>query len=480
MTDDIVVSGGGSSAVLTEEMAAILLQLGDCAQLLREVGHGIRILPGNGFGPYGVIPTASPYSDDLAAALREVQAAVDTSERLAGALALAAAGYGMAEQTVTAAAQAVGNSAGWLYGRLAGVWFLAAPAALLPLLSLAGGMALLPGGLPAVAQQLRSGLRRNPRVTSNPGLVEVVRLVSGSVDDALRGLAGVPWPVSTLFDDRASGIFGQQAVALALLSGVPGDGGSGPVQTRLSSTAPATAPRTLEALAARIPDASNGAPQVRIDTFASPEGRRHIVYLAGTEPSAGGTEPFDMAANLAAVAGTDSSAYQAARQAMASAGVTLDEPVLLVGYSQGGLVAARLAEARLYRVEGVVTLGAPPATARIPDEVPVLAVEHTEDVVPALTGLAAGSASRVLLRRSLYGDRPVPSGRQFPAHALASYQQTMSLADRSVERRLTALRDRLSRFPTGNAVASLWRSDRTASSAVVTEPAAGAAARSAN
>jgi hypothetical protein len=74
-----------------------------------------------------------------------------------------------------------------------------------------------------------------------------------------------------------------------------------------------------------------------------------------------------------------------------------------------------------------------------------LSVEHDEDVVPALGGLAATGAAglhRVVVRRALYGGGAPPGPPVVPfaagakPHALAAYRETLALADASPDPRI--------------------------------------------
>jgi hypothetical protein len=80
----------------------------------------------------------------------------------------------------------------------------------------------------------------------------------------------------------------------------------------------------------------------------------------------------------------------AIRQAMHDAGIRSNEPVLLAGHSQGGIAAASMAADPATRADfditNVYTGGAPIAHFNIPDNVNVLAIEHTQDAVPRLDG----------------------------------------------------------------------------------------------
>jgi pimeloyl-ACP methyl ester carboxylesterase len=82
-------------------------------------------------------------------------------------------------------------------------------------------------------------------------------------------------------------------------------------------------------------------------------------------------------------------AGQATLQAMSTAGITPDEPVALVGHSQGGMQAAALAhQAADFTITNVVTAGSPVGTIPVPATTALLSLEHVGDVVPAAEGLS--------------------------------------------------------------------------------------------
>jgi pimeloyl-ACP methyl ester carboxylesterase len=150
---------------------------------------------------------------------------------------------------------------------------------------------------------------------------------------------------------------------------------------------------------------------------------------------------------------------------MRAAGVRPDDAVLLVGHSQGALDAVRIAQHGGQRVAGVVTLGGPTGQLVLPADVPVLAVEHEEDPVPALGGAVAGGAAgltRVVIRRRLYDHATPPPATGVPSHALETYAETLHLADRAPEPRLTVFRRRIAPFLAGTGSVALYRAERTA------------------
>ena len=65
------------------------------------------------------------------------------------------------------------------------------------------------------------------------------------------------------------------------------------------------------------------------------------------------------------------------------------EPIMLVGHSQGGMIAARLAtqlRSAEFTVTHLVTAGAPVGLAAVPRSVSVLSLQNQGDVVPELDG----------------------------------------------------------------------------------------------
>jgi hypothetical protein len=75
------------------------------------------------------------------------------------------------------------------------------------------------------------------------------------------------------------------------------------------------------------------------------------------------------------------------------AGASPSDPVMLVGHSQGGMVAAHAAQDTAtgtfdYNVTHVVTAGSPIARFHIPDHVQVLALENVHDITPHLDAAA--------------------------------------------------------------------------------------------
>ena len=131
-------------------------------------------------------------------------------------------------------------------------------------------------------------------------------------------------------------------------------------------------------------------PMVRIEKYVGPTGNRFVVYVPGTQNlGLSNSNPLDMRSNLRLVAGVGSASSRAVDMAIRKAGAGKGDRVMLVGYSQGGLVAAQLgkeAKAGLlsYQVDEVVTFGSPVGSNGAESLPKMLSVENKADFVPHL------------------------------------------------------------------------------------------------
>lgn len=383
-----------------------------------------------------------------------LRSAEDRAASLARGIADAATAYGNAEAAVDGWARQLSATIAYQLGfwsPLAGA--LAVPVLLPGVLATAGGLGAAWLVTPEARrhQTTEQWMQSNKGILSDPGFVRFVRLAVSSSDDLGEGLVHLPEPLAELLGDGGLGILGVGSSA-AVAVGVAGAAGAlreTPVSTTLSSTrSGAVAPSGLADRASRIP---TGRDQIRIDRYPQPDGPdRFEVYLGGTIDGSlvASTEPWDMTSNLNAVAGADSGSMVAARQAMKQAGIDSATPVVFTGYSQGGLLSAQLAASGDFDTRGLVTFGGPAGGVSVPHDIPYVALEHADDLVPA-TGGVWKSSDPVLVTRTVYGDHPYSGDIFFPAHELSNYRQTASLADASDEQRLASTQDALSCFSEG-------------------------------
>lgn len=146
---------------------------------------------------------------------------------------------------------------------------------------------------------------------------------------------------------------------------------------------------------------------VRIVRTTNFSGERWIVQIASTRswlPQAG-QAPNDLTADVFALSGRETSLLRGALAAMAEANIPADAPVLMTGFSLGGLIAAQLATgkylvpgfAHAHRYSHLIVAGSPIARFGIAEGVRVLSLEHKLDPIHRLDGRprATGTTSSV-------------------------------------------------------------------------------------
>lgn len=462
MTDTLTLPGG-STTVATEELLVDAARLGATQARAEEWLARIRqLLAMDAGGSAGAAPVSI---ESLGEALHQLQAFGDDAGRARSALVAAAESYGLAERTVTALWGAGAQLGAWGAGRA--LPFLVVPAALsvvpLSLLGLlvSGALGVAPARLPAL---LAAWIHANPGLLNSPAFVRLVRGTVSSGDEFAAGLLRVPAVVALPAGRAVGAEQGAAAIAaLAMLAAAAGNTALRETPQRVHRAVEPRAvrpPRGVGELAARVPSSAAGSPQIRLERYGAAAGPRWVVYLAGTAdfaptPTA---EPFDLTANVVATADGDAASERAVRDALTAAGADPGDPLLVVGHSQGGLVAGRLAEAGDLRVSAYVNLGGPLGAVSA-DGVPGLSIEHSEDIVPALGGAAASPAELVTVNRAvLHGSDAAPL---FAAHDLDRYRETARLIDRSEEARLMDF-ERIVREFAGSApgTETRWRSER--------------------
>jgi len=214
-------------------------------------------------------------------------------------------------------------------------------------------------------------------------------------------------------------------------------------------------PTSFTAAVARIPAADPHRPQVRIEKTPSTA----FVYVGGTITGglSGGREPWDMASNLAAITGQVSDSERGVRTVMAAAGVTSADRIVVVGHSQGGLVAQRLAADPELRVSDVVLVGSPQTPGGVAPGVHVVALENRNDPIPALGGIAPEGRADVTVARTPL----IESGDPLAAHHLSTYRELASEADASRDSTLINIRRDVFGAENASCQASEWRVDRS-------------------
>ncbi len=448
MSDDLVVGGGGSIAVATVTLFAQAQQL---ERLERNLEECVRTLGAMDAGAASRLPGTA----DCRPALEQAARGIDDARALLG-LAVVRTGHLAAGLQLSANVYGAGESALAALGErlagdfAAGLGFLAARLGLVlaPGLLVASSRAALAYAVAStvIPDATRRGTDAAERwgvgqraILSDPRFVQFARVSIVSVDEFAAGAAGLPLPVVRMLGDDGIGILGMDTTVGAVAAGASVVGALRETPIRIAPVARGTSTRAdgFADRAARVP---SGRAQVRIDQYSAPgQPDRFEVYLGGTadfSPTSG-TEPWDLTSNISALSGEPSGAYRAVADVLNHAGVGAQSPLVVTGYSQGGLVAAQLAASGDYDVRGLFTLGAPSGQVDVPRDVPWVAVEHTDDLVPALGGTWA-RADPVLVRREVFSDGPPPPELAVPAHAAEHYRATAKFIDAANERRLLA------------------------------------------
>lgn len=499
MDDALILSGGGSTAVAVDELFAEAVRLTTVEHVVTEwseragvIMRGISGLDIARGSAWSVQPDPC-WQLDLA--IRRLASAHAEAGLLRYSLIESAERYGFTERMVDGLWAMAGRVGAWALGWATPVIVVAA----LPSIAISA----LTGGRSPLADWLAD----HRELLSDPAFVRLVRVAADSADEFAGGLLHLPGPViqagiTVGAPESASMLLGVAGVLGAatgsrVLVDAPvrvsralpdgrADRSAGALAARGAvhpEQGPVTPPIGIGELVERIPTTDAGA-QIRVERYGDPDDARWVVYIGGTVDFGltAGVEPHDMTNNLHGIAddsaldalrlaGEDSGAGErAVRLALAEAGALPGDPLIPVGHSGGGVVAAALAGDPELNVVAAVSVGGPVATAPVRDGVPLLSIEHEEDFVPATGGSGHPSPDRLTVSRSV-----LEPGAEYdtavPAHELGRYQQTGMLIDASEEPRLVAFREQLAEFTRdGDGEMSRWIGTREVSPSTTGEP----------
>lgn len=167
--------------------------------------------------------------------------------------------------------------------------------------------------------------------------------------------------------------------------------------------------------------------------------RAYVVVIPGTQlrDAAGGANPFDLDGIVEGVGDSSESVNKAVREALEAAGARKGDPIVGVGYSQGGIHAMNLAASGAfleeYDLRYVLTAGSPVAHIASKPDVSSLHLEHRTDWVPGADG-APNPDARNQVTVTMTNDLYVQTGEDVgigPGHQLSSYQNGARLVAQS-------------------------------------------------
>jgi hypothetical protein len=169
------------------------------------------------------------------------------------------------------------------------------------------------------------------------------------------------------------------------------------------------------------------------------EGVRHwIVQFPSTKSwhPRPGIAPNDLTADLVIGAEHEATITRAALASMREAGIAAGEPVVLAGFSLGGMVAAQVAaraHAAGFTVTHLVVAGAPLGRLAIPAGIRTLAIEHELDLVPRIDGrenpVRLDHAGADVLVTVKAGPALSPGFRLGALHQAIAYAETAGLIE---------------------------------------------------
>ncbi|GAA3814517.1 alpha/beta hydrolase [Cellulomonas soli] len=337
-------------------------------------------------------------------------ALADDLRRLADGLTRAATVYVDAEDGVQRTVRVLASGVGWWIGEHPG-----------PALVLALGGAVAVGGVALVGASA-TGLAREAATGGGP-LTTVLGLAAQRGSAVFTEVGGTQALVAMFANAARALPPGTQVPTLApvpsaagTLLGVLPQPGTATVSAR-SDPPQLPVPQDTAGVLANVarsyaPHAGGtGLPgtseaTISVQRLDHPDGTRSwVVEIPGTQDGGvAGEVPTDMSTNLQLMAQAPDDMTAAVVQAMHDAGIGADEPVLLAGHSQGGMVAMNVASAAAgtFAVKAVVTAGSPDLPGPPPPGVQVLAIRHTADAVPQTDGTPDhGTAMLTVVTRDL-------------------------------------------------------------------------------
>jgi hypothetical protein len=275
------------------------------------------------------------------------------------------------------------------------------------------------------------------RVAPVVGALAVVGLLAGPSRGSTAVIGGAVQlaPLALAKPTVQSMLSGPQLTAQGLGLFVDGTGSA-----NLIRTATAFPPKNLHDLATRLQSSySNPSSAIRIESYQVSGGKQFVVYVPGTQSlSLGGSNPLNVRSNLTAMGGViEAPSEQAVNEAIAMAGAGKGDKVLLVGHSQGALIAGNIATSpKDYEVSGLVSFAGPIGHLKL--DVPVLAIQHAADPVPLLSGRA-----NPLTENWVTASSSAEFEDLVAAHRLEGYLKTATELDQSSDVGLNRVRDLL-------------------------------------
>ncbi|MEE6258079.1 lipase family protein [Plantactinospora sonchi] len=292
-------------------------------------------------------------------------------------------------------------------------------------------------------------------LTDHPGVVDNLVGIGPGLLSSLPGaplVSDVPGAAGLIAEFYDDGGFRVEAVG--------GEEGNVDTTHESMTTPPRGFADLINGLDYRNDKAGIGQPdQIDVRVVTNPDGgTAYIVDIPGTKalnPPWSPDSPYlnDMGTNVTVLGGDTTSRQRAIAEALRMAGAGADDPVMLVGHSQGGMVAAQAAHDSgtagfPFNVTHVVTAGSPIGHSEVPPCVQVLALENRHDIVPRLdaTDNPDEAHRTTVVFESQQGSIAENHGTR------SAYLPAASGLDRSTDPSVRAYRDSAGMFLNGESV----------------------------
>ncbi len=157
----------------------------------------------------------------------------------------------------------------------------------------------------------------------------------------------------------------------------------------------------------------------------------------------GWEHPIDITSNVVSMYGGQSTGMTYVEEAMKRAGVEPGADIVMMGHSQGGIIASALASktafTHRYNVRGLVTMNSPTANNNVKAGIPTLHLEHWKDPVSALDNTSMPvSRDRMQVVGTVdqsdgIGDHDVETSRRLLRNAMSESPEVREMVDRIEE-----------------------------------------------
>lgn len=459
----------GLTTIASDEMLGDIMRLSTIHETLERAERHLSAIAQRSTGA----PEEAGAFADLNLVVATIRPIRDAAEKLGTSLTTAIQTYSSAE---------VENHALLDFGSTLSLGGLGALFGLSPLLSIPGLHQVVGGpllqkivevGLATPSDVRASDMKTHASVDaliSNEQLILALRYLIENSDVAIRASGGDQAALlSQLESQGITGVAATAAIAAFYASQVKALQ-EGPVSVRKTATETNAAPTGYAQNGQAIPneESSPGGAQMRVDTIHTPGAAdKHVIYLGGTGDFSlvPGGNAFDMTSNVNAIAGFPAGAIEGIKEALKKQGISSLDEIQIWGHSQGGLLAAVIAESEQYNVTSLVTLGAPVGNISIPTDINAVLVENLEDLVPATGGIQHNTSATNVLCDAFAPGEALPAGLSFPGHQMATYNKTLIAMDLAESPQITDAAEKIAAFSNGatTVTSNYYRIDRVES-----------------